>query len=72
MIQPKYSAEEALQLIKLRINYDSLKTLNDNKKVFNVSKLNLILEGFTDLIDKVLKYADNFAGKLSDDINQLV
>jgi hypothetical protein len=72
MIQPKYSAEESLQLIKLRINYDSLKTLNENKKVIKESKLNLILEGFTDLIDKVLKYADNFAGKLSDDINQLV
>jgi len=31
MIQPKYSPEEALQAIKLRMNYDSSKTLNENK-----------------------------------------
>jgi multisubunit Na+/H+ antiporter MnhE subunit len=30
MIQPKYSPEEALQAIKLRMNYDSSKTLNEN------------------------------------------
>jgi hypothetical protein len=30
MIQPKYSPEEALQAIKLRMNYESSKTLNEN------------------------------------------
>lgn len=33
MIQPKYSPEEALQAIKLRMNYDSSKTLNENLDV---------------------------------------
>jgi hypothetical protein len=33
MIQPKYSPEEALERIKLMMNYDSSKTLNENKKV---------------------------------------
>ena len=30
MVQPKYSPEEALKAIKLRMNYDSSKTLNEN------------------------------------------
>ena len=33
MIQPKYSPEEALNKIKLMMNYDSSKTLNENKNV---------------------------------------
>ena len=33
MIQPKYSPEEALQRIKLMMEYDSSKTLTENKKV---------------------------------------
>jgi hypothetical protein len=33
MVQPKYSPEEALQRIKLMMEYDSSKTLNENKKV---------------------------------------
>ena len=33
MVQPKYSPEEALERIKLMMNYDSSKTLNENKKV---------------------------------------
>lgn len=35
MIQPKYSPEEALQAIKLRMNYDSSKTLNENLNSLN-------------------------------------
>ena len=35
MIQPKYSPEEALQAIKLRMNYDSSKTLNENLNALN-------------------------------------
>jgi hypothetical protein len=30
MVQPKFSPEEALKIIKLRMNYDSSKTLNEN------------------------------------------
>ena len=33
MVQPKYSPEEALQRIKLMMEYDSSKTLTENKKV---------------------------------------
>lgn len=33
MVQPKYSPQEALERIKLMMNYDSSKTLNENKKV---------------------------------------
>jgi len=33
MVQPKYSPEEALQRIKLMMEYDSSKTLDENKKV---------------------------------------
>ena len=33
MVQPKYSPQEALEKIKLMMNYDSSKTLNENKKV---------------------------------------
>ena len=33
MVQPKYSPEEALQRIKLMMEYDSSKTLSENKKV---------------------------------------
>ena len=33
MIQPKYSPDEALERIKLMMNYDSSKTLNENKKI---------------------------------------
>jgi hypothetical protein len=33
MVQPKYSPEEALERIKLMMNYDSSKTLNENKKI---------------------------------------
>jgi hypothetical protein len=29
MVQPKYSPEEALERIKLMMNYDSSKTLNE-------------------------------------------
>jgi hypothetical protein len=32
MVQPKYNPEEALQRIKLMMEYDSSKTLNENKK----------------------------------------
>jgi hypothetical protein len=35
MVQPKYSPEEALQRIKLMMEYDSSKTLNENKKVIS-------------------------------------
>jgi len=33
MVQPKYSPHEALERIKLMMNYDSSKTLNENKKI---------------------------------------
>jgi len=33
MVQPKYNPEEALQRIKLMMEYDSSKTLSENKKV---------------------------------------
>lgn len=33
MVQPKYSPEEALRAIKLRMSYDSSKTLNENVSV---------------------------------------
>jgi hypothetical protein len=33
MVQPKYSPQEALERIKLMMNYDSSKTLNENKEV---------------------------------------
>jgi hypothetical protein len=33
MVQPKYSPTEALNKIKLMMNYDSSKTLNENKNV---------------------------------------
>jgi hypothetical protein len=32
MVQPKYSPQEALERIKLMMNYDSSKTLNENKE----------------------------------------
>jgi hypothetical protein len=35
MVQPKYSPEEALQRIKLMMEYDSSKTLDENKKVIS-------------------------------------
>ena len=35
MVQPKYSPEEALQKIKLMMEYDSSKTLDENKKVIS-------------------------------------
>jgi hypothetical protein len=35
MVQPKYSPEEALQRIKLMMEYDSSKTLTENKKVIS-------------------------------------
>ena len=33
MVQPQYSPEEALQRVKLMMNYDSSKTLNENKNI---------------------------------------
>jgi hypothetical protein len=38
MVQPNYSSEEALQRIKLMMEYDSSKTLNENKKVISEQK----------------------------------
>jgi hypothetical protein len=38
MVQPKYSPEEALQKIKLMMEYDSSKTLDENKKVISEQK----------------------------------
>jgi len=35
MVQPKYSPEEALQRIKLMMEYDSSRTLDENKKVIS-------------------------------------
>jgi hypothetical protein len=35
MVQPKYSPEEALQRIKLMMEYDSSKTLDENKEVIS-------------------------------------
>jgi uncharacterized membrane protein len=35
MVQPKYSPEEALQRIKLMMEYDSSKTLDENKKMIS-------------------------------------
>jgi hypothetical protein len=35
MVQPKYSPEEALQRIKLMMEYDSSKTLDENKKIIS-------------------------------------
>lgn len=35
MVQPKYSPEEALQRIKLMMEYDSSKTLTENKKIIS-------------------------------------
>jgi len=38
MVQPNYSPEEALQRIKLMMEYDSSKTLDENKKVISEQK----------------------------------
>ena len=38
MVQPRYSPEEALQRIKLMMEYDSSKTLDENKKVISEQK----------------------------------
>jgi hypothetical protein len=35
MVQPKYSPEEALQRIKLMMEYDSSKTLDENKEMIS-------------------------------------
>jgi hypothetical protein len=35
MVQPKYSPQEALERIKLMMNYDSSKTLNENKETIS-------------------------------------
>ena len=45
MVQPKYNPEEALQRIKLMMEYDSSKTLDENKKVISEQR-NQINEGF--------------------------
>jgi len=42
MVQPKYSPEEALQRIKLMMEYDSSKTLDENKKVIGISGRHLL------------------------------
>jgi len=48
MVQPKYSPEEALQRIKLMMEYDSSKTLNENKKViFEQSFSDVLKQGTT-------------------------
>lgn len=46
MIQPKYSPEEALQAIKLRMNYDSSKTLNENLNSLNSQTTSLKLNDY--------------------------
>ena len=38
MVQPKYNPEETLQRIKLMMEYDSSKTLDENKKVISEQK----------------------------------
>jgi hypothetical protein len=46
MIQPKYSPEEALQAIKLRMNYDSSKTLNENLDVLKPQSTSVELNDY--------------------------
>ena len=46
MIHPKYSPEEALQAIKLRMNYDSSKTLNENLDVLNPQSTSVELNNY--------------------------
>lgn len=46
MVQPKYSPQEALEKIKLMMNYDSSKTSTENKKV--VSEQTTPAAGYTD------------------------
>jgi peptidoglycan hydrolase-like protein with peptidoglycan-binding domain len=41
MVQPKYSPEEALQRIKLMMEYDMSKTSTENKKVVSEQTTNL-------------------------------
>jgi hypothetical protein len=67
MVQPKYSPEEALKVIKLRMNYDSSKTLNENVVVLKEQDMTKDAETinrelgvmFTDeqnIVDILLKY----------------
>jgi len=46
MIQPKYSPEEALQAIKLRMSYDSSKTLNENLNVLKPQSTSVELNNY--------------------------
>ena len=45
MVQPKYSPEEALQRIKLMMEYDSSKTLDENKEMISEQSANQVVGG---------------------------
>jgi hypothetical protein len=67
MVQPKYSPEEALKVIKLRMNYDSSKTLNENVVVLKEQdmekdaktierELGVVFTDEQNIVDILLKY----------------
>lgn len=60
MVQPKYSPEEALQRIKLMMEYDSSKTLNENKKVISEQTKDLSLMVDADLMGNTSKIRGYF------------
>lgn len=63
MVQPKYSPQEALERIKLMMNYDSSKTLNENKKViFEQSYVDPAAVGSAATLGAVGAYGGAIAG----------
>jgi hypothetical protein len=60
MVQPKYSPEEALQRIKLMMEYDSSKTLDENKKVISEQTKDLSLMVDADLMGNTSKIRGYF------------
>jgi hypothetical protein len=60
MVQPKYSPEEALQRIKLMMEYDSSKTLDENKKVISEQTKDLSLMADADLMGNTSKIRGYF------------
>jgi hypothetical protein len=60
MVQPKYNPEEALQRIKLMMEYDSSKTLDENKKVISEKTPDPGLMSDTDLVGDTNKIRGYF------------
>jgi hypothetical protein len=65
MVQPKYNPQESLERIKLMMNYDTSKTLNENRELINEDYHWLLPDGTikmgTDLVGKIPKGAQAFA-----------